>query len=332
MQNTFTKVVAHLSRLPLPKPKAKKVDLSGRTVIVTGASPGSLGYETARILATWGARVVATSPHKVAFMKESLQTDLRRTGADPNNISVHALDLCDPHSVDGFVTWYRETHGNSLQVLVNNAGIHKNIFTPSTRPPLTRDGFEIHWRTNYLGTFHLTHALLPLLQQGGLESGDARVVNVASHLHDRGKNKYLFEPAPSYNSWEAYGKSKLALIHHSFELQRRFSGTSKIRSVALHPGSVNTNLTQRTEPRGNFGKMVWRFSSAMSSLVLLSRPAGAQTIVHCASTSSLQGGCYYYRCDIAEVSNESMDGTVSRRLWEETHAWVGSLCVTGNQT
>ena len=117
------------------------------------------------------------------------------SGADPNNISVHALDLCDPHSVDGFTAWYRETHGNSLQVLVNNAGVHKNIFTPSTQPPLTRDGFEIHWCTNYLGTFHLTHALLPLLQQGGLESGDARVVNVVSHLHDRGKNKYLFEPA-----------------------------------------------------------------------------------------------------------------------------------------
>ncbi len=187
MQNTFTKVVAHLCRLPLPKPKAKKVDLFGRTMIVTGASPGSLGYETACILASWGARVVATSPCEVAFMKKSLQKDLRRTGSNPNNISVHALDLCDPHSIDSFVTWFRETHGNSLQVLVNNAGVHKNIFTPTTQPPLTRDGLEIHWRTNYLGTFHLTHALLPLLQQGGLESGDARVVNVVSHLHDRGK-------------------------------------------------------------------------------------------------------------------------------------------------
>lgn len=332
MQNTFTKVVTHLSRLPLPKPKAKKVDLSGRTMIVTGASPGSLGYETAFILASWGARIIATSPRNAALMKESLQNDLRRTDADPNNISAHTLDLCDPHSVEDFAAWYRVTHGNSLHVLVNNAGVHKNIFTSSTRPPLTRDGFEIHWRTNYLGTFHLTHALLPLLRQGGLESGDARVVNVVSHLHDRGKNKYLFEPAPRYDSWEAYGISKLALIHHSFELQRRFAGTSKIQSVALHPGSVNTNLTQWVEPHGNFGKVAHRISTALSSLVLLSRQAGAQTCVHCASTTALQGGCYYYRCDIAEVSDESMDETVSRRLWEETKAWVGSLCVTGDQT
>ena len=47
----------------------------------------------------------------------------------------------------------------------------KNILNPRVRPPLSEDGFEIHWRTNYLGTFHLTSLLLPLLKQGGLESG-----------------------------------------------------------------------------------------------------------------------------------------------------------------
>ena len=61
-------------------------------------------------------------------------------------------------------------------MLVNNAGIHRKTLTPRKEPPLADDGHEIHWRTNYLGVFHLTWSLLPLLQRSGLESGDARVV------------------------------------------------------------------------------------------------------------------------------------------------------------
>ena len=57
MPRTFTKSVRHLWRLFGRKPAAEKVDLTGRQVIVTGASPGSLGYETARVLAGWGACV-----------------------------------------------------------------------------------------------------------------------------------------------------------------------------------------------------------------------------------------------------------------------------------
>jgi NADP-dependent 3-hydroxy acid dehydrogenase YdfG len=36
-------------------------DLSGQTMVVTGASPGSIGFETARILAAWGASVAVTT-------------------------------------------------------------------------------------------------------------------------------------------------------------------------------------------------------------------------------------------------------------------------------
>ncbi len=50
------------------------------------------------------------------------------------------------------------------------------------------DGHEVHWRTNYLGTAQLTRLLLGAL----LAAGEARVVNVVSKLHDRGRNECLF--------------------------------------------------------------------------------------------------------------------------------------------
>ncbi|MXY47705.1 MAG: SDR family NAD(P)-dependent oxidoreductase [Gemmatimonadetes bacterium] len=350
MPNPLTKTARHLLRMFLPKPMAEPVDMSGRHVIVTGASPGSLGYEAARILAGWGATVVATRVRDVVLMEAALKDDLRKRGTNADKLSAHALDLSDPHSVNAFATWYRESHQGKLHVLVNNAGIHRKTLAPRTETPLTDDGFEVHWRTNYLGAFHLTRALLPLLQQSGLESGDARIVNVSSGLHDRVGNADLFgeiahrhrsnrdlprrnlthgdlppHDRPRYHSWDAYGKSKLAMNHMAFEIERRFAESHNLHGVAVHPGVVMTNLTLPQAFRGRIGKAAHRISSALASLVLLSPTAGAQTIVMCASQRPLQGGKYYEHCAVAEPSVDSLDADASKRLWEQSVRWVGAI-------
>ncbi len=329
MPRSFSKSVNHLRRLFTRNPRAKKVDMSGRHVIVTGASQNSLDYETARILATWGASVVVTRTRNIASMENSLKDDLRRVGADESKIEAHALDLSDVDSVNGFATWYGEKHGGRLHVLINNAGIHKNILSPRKKPPQSKDGFEIHWRTNYLGTFHLTSLLLPLLKRSGLECGDARVINVSSHLHDRVKNEGLFNGSERYHSWDAYGLSKLALVHFSFEIQRRFADRYNLQVAAVHPGSVYTNLTRMAVPGARIGGVFHRIGSALASLVLLPPEHGAQTTVMCASEHSLQGGRYYYRCGIEESSDESRDATASKLLWERSDVWVKTLVKPG---
>ena len=325
MPSSFSKATHHLWRLVTSKPRATRVDMSGRRVIVTGASPHSLGYETARILASWGATVVVTRTREIESMESSLRQDLRRIGEDETRIKAHLLDLCDVDSVNRFATWYAMHHDGKLDVLINNAGIHRNILTPRRRPPLSEDGFEIHWRTNYLGTFHLTSLLLPLLKRSGLECGDVRVLNVSSQVHDRVANERLFNDGGRYHSWDAYGLSKLALVHFSFEMQRRFADRYNLQSAALHPGSVATNLTRLAFLGGKTGSMLNRFGSLLASLVLLPLEHGAQTTVMCASERQWQGGRYYYRCGIAEPSHESKDQSVSERLWERSDTWVRTL-------
>ncbi len=304
---------------------AEEVDMSSRNVIVTGAAPNSIGYETAKILASWGAAVVVTSPHDIELMESSLKKDLQTIGADEKKITAHALDLCDVDSVNNFTTWYRKNYNDQLHVLINNAGIHKNILNPTKKPPMAKDGFEIHWRTNFLGTFHLTSLLLPILKQTGLESGDSRIINLTSHLHDRVKNKSMFNDDGDYHSWDAYGLSKLALIHFTFEIQRRFAKKYNLQSVAVHPGSVMTNLTQIKEFEGKIGCLLNQICSSLASLVLLSPISGAQTSVMCASKYPLQGGNYYKRCEIAESSDETKDQKVSKLLWDNSDAWVRTL-------
>ena len=325
MPRTFAKSISHLWRLCVRKPMAERVDMSGRNVIVTGASPNSIGYETARILAGWGARVIATSLHHAELAESCLKDDLRSAGADDSKITVHTLDLCDVESVAGFASWYLREYDETLHVLVNNAGIHKNILLPRRKPTLTEDGVEIHWRTNYLGAFHLTTLLLPGLKRGGLNDGDARVVNVSSHLHDRVSNAELFNDRDSYHSWDAYALSKLALIHFSVEIDRRYSKEFNLQSVALHPGSVHTNLTQMALPNGRIGGALNRVSSAATSMVLLHRKFGAQTVVMCASKSPIRGGRYYERCKIAVPSDQCRQASVSRKLWDLSEDWVKSL-------
>lgn len=54
-------MLSSLRRLILDPRRADPMNLSGRVMIVTGASPGSIGFETARTLARWGAKVVITT-------------------------------------------------------------------------------------------------------------------------------------------------------------------------------------------------------------------------------------------------------------------------------
>ena len=66
MPNTFVKVIGHTYRLFRPKP----------IMAERGASPGSIGYATARTLASWGADVVVTCMSDSNLLQQALRDDL----------------------------------------------------------------------------------------------------------------------------------------------------------------------------------------------------------------------------------------------------------------
>ena len=135
----------------------------------------------------------------------------------------------------------------------------------------------------------------------------------------------MFNDAGDYHSWDAYALSKLALIHFTFEIQRRFAKKYNLQSAAVHPGSVKTNLTQIEEFEGKIGYLLNQICSTLASLVLIRPILGAQTSVMCASKYPLQGGSYYARCEIAGSSGDTKDQDVSKLLWDNSDAWVKTL-------
>jgi NAD(P)-dependent dehydrogenase (short-subunit alcohol dehydrogenase family) len=287
--------------------RAQPADLAGRRVLVTGATPGSLGFATARSLASWGADVAVTTRSEAAAAAAAVGP----------GVTGHELDLADAESVERFTSWLRD-RTDALDVLVNNAGIHLDLRSQWRAPRLTTDGHELHWRTNYLGTAHLTHRLLPLL----LAASDPRVVTVVSKLHARGTGAGLTGTVEPYDSWVAYGTSKLALVHLMSELHRRHP---RVLTASLHPGSVYTHIADRGLEEQRLLSRVRRVLAPLERRALLTPEQGAQTALHCVVAPDLVPGGYYQRCRLAEPSPEAKDAMAASELWDRTLRWLATL-------
>ena len=304
---------------------ATPVDLRGKKIIVTGASQDSIGYATAKTLAAWGATVIITTRSHADAAAAAIEAEL--PAYCPGCIIAFPLDLCDAMSIERFADWYRNKQGEQLDALINNAGIHLDLRSQWKSPQLTADDHEIHWRTNYLGTMHLTHCLLPLLRATGRQQREARIVNVVSMLHARGRNAALFG-GPSvlqpYNSWAAYGTSKLALVHATHELQRRYTADG-VQAYCLHPGAVMTRIADKGLAGQTALAAVRRTFAPVEAFFLLTPDEGAQTQIHCATRPGLAGGLYYRDCQVAQASVDADDRAVAARLWDETQAWLDRI-------
>ena len=197
-------------------------DMTGRTVVVTGANSG-LGAIAARELAGAGARVVLA-------VRDTKRGEAA-AATMPGDTEVRALDLADLSSVRAFADGW----DGPLDVLINNAGV---MAIPERR---TADGFEMQFGTNHLGPFALTNLLLPRITD--------RVVTVASDAHRIGKIKFDdLNAERRYGRWSAYGQSKLANLLFTLELQRRLEAAgSAVSAHAAHPGYAATNLQGQTK-------------------------------------------------------------------------------------
>lgn len=292
-------------------------DQTGRTAVVTGANSG-IGFETARMLAQRGARVVLAC--RDAAKGEAAVQRIRAT--DPHGSATFApLDLADLDSVAAFADAFI-ADGGGLDLLVNNAGVMV--------PPLgrTKQGFELQLGINHLGHFALTGRLLPLL----VRTRGARVVVVASQAQSSGRIDLgdLNWERRRYAAGAAYGQSKLANMMFALEFHRRAAGSGPCVTAA-HPGWTATDL----------GRTAGATARLAGHLLGMKPRNGALPTLRAATDPAAVCGSYWGPAYMhgmngppvsAAVSGRAKDPATARRLWDESERLTGVTFAFAAQT
>ena len=229
------------------------VDLSGRVCAVTGAN-GGLGYATAAGLAARGATVWLLCRNQERGQK-ALDT-LQATTGNPN-LRLGIVDVASLEDIDRFV---RHPPFESLDVLVNNAGI-----LPTSRSS-TAEGLDSTLATNLVGPFALTAGLLPALESGRA----ARIIWVSSGgMYPRKLDlERLWHPPDPFDGVTAYADTKRAMVVTSARMAKALESRG-IAVHCMHPGWADTPGVQSSIPG------FWRMTRRM----LRSPEEGADTTV-----------------------------------------------------
>jgi len=281
-----------------------KRDLSGKNVIITGSNTG-IGLITAKELAKMKATVVIAARDEekgreaVRIVKEYSNND---------NVSFAKLDLNSLESVRQFA---KKMEKEDIHYLINNAGV---MFPPHG---LTKDGFEVQ-----LGVNHLGHFLLTMLLIDNLKRNKARVINLSSlgHTYCRPEMDLsdIRDPGKKYSKMYLYGRSKLANVLFTKELQSRY-GKDGIVSYSLHPGNIMTELGRH---------LGWiNAATAMIQPLFMKTPwEGAQTTLYAVlcDTTKVPPGSYLADCDVKESGNPNVyNKELQKKLWEISEKAVG---------
>lgn len=294
--------------------------LTGEVIVITGTSSG-IGIETTRALAATGATLFLTA-------RDVIKAQSALAGIfESSRMEIIKMDQANLSSVrTAAATILAKT--SKIHVLVNNAGI---MAIPDLR--LTTEGHELQFGTNHLSHFLFYKLLEPALLASATPDLPSRVVNLASSAH----NVYSLNETDNYNFQEgnydpsvAYGQSKTANIFMANEIERRH-GANHLHATSVHPGIVQTGLTQHMPPDAFNG---------MEHLYPLMKNVeqGAATSIWAAvsKTWEYQGGKYLVDCAAAEPYKEgedkfttpgyapwAYDEEMARRLWRDSLKLVG---------
>ncbi|XP_071494022.1 WW domain-containing oxidoreductase-like [Diadema antillarum] len=279
-------------------------DLSGQYAIVTGANSG-IGFEAARSLALHGVHVVLACRN----LKSGNDAAGRiRKELDQAQVVVMHLDLASLRSIKQFAQNYI-LRDWPLHMLICNAAVFGLPWQQ------TEDGIEMTFQVNHVGHFYLVNLLTEVLKK----SAPARIVIVSSESHrfiDFYSSKLdMNEVAvPKEKFWPilAYGRSKLANILHSNELNRRLS-SHNVTCNALHPGNmIYTGLGKNWW----FYRLLWHLVRPFTK----SAQQGAATSIFCATARELEGvgGMYFNHCCACMPSDEAQSEELGAAMWELT--------------
>ena len=179
--------------------------ISGRSVIVTGASKG-IGKGIARVFASKGARVLLAA--RDLAQAQAAADEIRSQGGTA--IAV-AADVAKPDDIARMVRTAVELHGG-VDILCSNAG----VFPAARLGEMSLADWNQVLDTNLKGTFLCVNACLPHLKA----RGKGRIVVTSS----------ITGPITGYPGWSHYGASKAGQL-----------GFIRTAAIELAPHNITIN-------------------------------------------------------------------------------------------
>lgn len=277
--------------------------MTGRTIIITGASDG-IGAAAARELTLGGDRVVIVgrSPSKTEAVAAELGADF------------FVADFADLEQVRALAAQLLERYPR-IDVLANNAG---GIMGARES---TVDGHEKTFQVNHLAPFLLTTLLIDRLVES-----QASVIQTSSAANSLFGKIDLddLDAEKKYSANKAYGDAKLANILFTMELHRRYHDQG-ISTAAFHPGVVATSFSTSST---SIMRLVYK---TPLKRFLLSPEQGADTLVWLATTrpgTDWASGRYYEKRSITGANRQAYDPELAAGLWERSEAMVSEARAT----
>lgn len=204
--------------------------LSGKTVVITGASSG-IGADAARKVARLGATVCLVARREEEL--RAVKADIERAGGLAH---MYVVNLADAAESDAVAKQLLADHPR-IDVLVNNAG--RSIRRPIVEATTRLHDYERTMAINYFGAIRLTLALIPRF----VDQGHGHVVAVSSMSTQI--------PIPLFS---AYLASKSALESFVRSLDAELGGQGVTSTIVYFP-MVRTPMSAATDAYDNMKMM-----------------------------------------------------------------------------
>lgn len=277
-----------------------------KTAVITGATSG-IGFATAKAFASLGWRVIGIGRDERSCERARQELQALIPGAQTEYFAVDLIHQSEVlKATDKVSAYLYETCGGRLEVLVNNAGGVRSVYTT------TAEGYEQQFALNLLAGVLFTHKLLDCLK-----AANGRVLFTGSNSHKHIRpcfDDIMLER--HYHCLTAYKHTKLLGMLFAQAFNRRFEEEG-IRAYVVDPGLVNTKIGMKQT--GGLVRFVWELRRRGGCTPDLP----AQAYVHLASAAPAPEGFYYYRCLERSYSRFAKDEQAAKRVFSLCERYCG---------
>ncbi|KIN76346.1 SDR family oxidoreductase [Sulfitobacter mediterraneus] len=197
------------------------MDMTGKTVMITGASRG-IGEAAARVFADAGANVALLARSQEAIAQIAGEIGKQAIAIPCNVARFGEMSSAVETTVQAF---------GGLDVLINNAGAIEPISRLAEADP---DGWAMNIDINLKGVFNGIRAALPVMK----DAGGGSVLTISSGAAHG-----------AIEGWSHYcsGKAAVNMLNRCLHLEEAESG---IRAIGLSPGTVATQMQREIKQSG----------------------------------------------------------------------------------